>query len=133
MASPVPREHRPRLRRVWIAYWIGLFAATHWPKPPHLPGPADVSDKVVHFCLYFGLAMLGCVAARGASSGCRCRAGWGWTLRWTGVYAGYAGVDEWLQPFFGRTADPWDWVCDVAGVVCAMIAARGMLARRGPA
>lgn len=107
------RPHRSGGRGfILAAYWLLLFAATHYPRV-ELRGLPQQSDKGVHFLAYALLAWLF----------------WRW---WTGrgrpnaaaltlvVLATYAAVDEWTQSFVGRGTDPADWAADVAGAGVAV-------------
>lgn len=102
---------------MWIAYWGAAFLLTHAPlgglRGPGVPG----ADKIIHFCLYFGLAWLGVRATRPAQDGLRFRSAIGWAL----VFLVYGALDEWLQGFVGRTPSVYDWLADVAGIVVATI------------
>lgn len=110
----MPPQSKARFRqRIWIAYWLLIFTATHVPAGdlPHV-GRRHV-DKVVHFGLYMGLAVL---AGRylGVTKTVRFRHR---ALLWAGVFVAYGAFDEWLQQYTHRSMDFWDWVADVCGIV----------------
>ncbi|WP_145171616.1 VanZ family protein [Rubripirellula lacrimiformis] len=110
-------------------YWIAIFTGTH------LPAVSDFSprmnDKIKHFSAFFGLATLLCYST--TSSNLVKRFG---TI--AAVIAVYAAFDEFTQQFIpGRTADPYDFIADMAGALTAIavyIVVRWMLAsKRTPA
>ena len=114
---------RSRRWWLWVGYWIGLFVMMHVP----LPAPPEVpagSDKGLHFALYLILTLLGGRYQLGKDARTRPGA----FILWAVVFMVYAAIDEWLQPFVGRTADLIDWLADAAGV--AVGTAVLMLARR---
>jgi len=89
----------------------------------HIPIKAPVSlaggsDKLAHFVLYATLAMLGGLSLKSSSSRVR-------RIRtlavWAVVYAAYGAVDEYLQPFVGRTCSLADWVADVCGITVGTV------------
>ena len=106
--------------RLWIAYWMALFAIMHTPRQ-HLP---DVSvsyiDKVAHVTGYALLALLGGAYAQRAGV----KKGTAWYAKWLLVYALYAAVDELTQPYVNRSASVSDWVADIIGVVIAFVVVR---------
>ncbi|WP_157605169.1 VanZ family protein [Schlesneria paludicola] len=98
-----------------IGYWGVLFYATHTPLPVGLlPGQ---TDKAIHFTAYGLLAVLMMTlrATRGA---------FGWysvVMRWF-VLAAYGAFDELTQLLVNRSCDFVDWLSDVAGVTCGLLA-----------
>lgn len=94
---------------------MGLFVIMHIPKPAGISLPIGQIDKVFHFGGYALLASLCALYAR-RSSPVLTR---GWYVKWILILALYAAADEGLQPFVNRTADVFDWVADVAGVLVA--------------
>ena len=74
-------------------------------------GPDPPSDKTLHFLAYglLGLAVATTLAASGR-----------WSLRAAiialGTLAVFAVLDEVTQPWFGRQAEPLDWVYDLIGL-----------------
>jgi len=88
----------------------GIFAATSWPTPPHLPGN---SDKAVHFSAY---ALLGASVAWAS----RVRTARGAAL-WIVFVSLLGAADEWHQQFIpGRRMDARDWMADSLGAVCGL-------------
>lgn len=97
-------------------YTVALVFATHYPEPEQLLGPNPPSDKTLHLLAYGGLGLL--AAAVFAASG-----------RWspqrlaglaTGL-AAFAAIDEATQPWFGRSAEPLDWVYDLIGLAAGIV------------
>jgi VanZ family protein len=110
--------HRPkRLRNLWlwVGYWVTLFAATHVPMPSTGRVPVRYGDKILHFGLYFLLAWLGGRYLRAS----RRHVSLVLLLAWAAAYTAYAGLDEWLQQFVGRSMSLGDWVADVVGLAAA--------------
>jgi VanZ family protein len=98
---------------VTTLYWGLLIYLTHTPKPPAIAGIA--SDKTEHFLAYGLLCGLVFVTV--------------WLvrpkMRWIGAYVLafamiYGALDEWTQPWTGRTCDFWDWMCDSGGAMIAV-------------
>ena len=106
------RNIRLRLLRLWLAYWVGIFVATHLPITAKLPVPVRGGDKVAHFLAYALLTLLGgwFLCSRSVRPHAFTFAVWG------AVYAAYGAVDELLQPFVHRTSSWGDWVADLLGV-----------------
>ena len=109
--TPAPGRLLRPLVGLTIAYTLVLVFATHYPKPEDLLGPNPPSDKTLHFLAYGTLGML--AAAALAASG-------RWSPRTVAALAvglaAFAAVDEATQPWFGRSADAWDWVWDLLGL-----------------
>lgn len=104
-------------------YLLLMFAATHYPKPEQIS--PQVSDKLLHFCAYAGLAVLVVAALH-----VRRRLGWralGLTALGCAVYG---ALDELLQIPVGRHCDLWDWVADMGGVAAVLAVAGFYLALR---
>jgi VanZ family protein len=101
---------------VLLLYWAAMFIATHIPSDS-MPRQSAGLDKVFHFAAYAALAFMAGLLFRSLGQ---------WT--WRGALAIfvlgalYAALDEWLQPYFQRSADVRDWLADVAGIVCGLIA-----------
>lgn len=103
------------VRLALVVSWLGVIAtATHWPTYPAMLRTLDripYSDKPCHFLLYFIL---------------------GWVLWYRRemkatelvLVNGLAVVDEWTQPWVGRTADLTDWCADVLGLLAAIVVLR---------
>jgi len=90
--------------------------------------PIPHVDKILHFALFFLLVWLGGRYLLSPSPGNPTT-----TLGlWAAIYVGYAAADELLQAPVGRTASLADWLCDVAGILCAT-AILAAMHRRGPA
>jgi VanZ family protein len=109
------------------AYWLALFAGTHWPKLPGIDVPGR--DKTLHavaFAILTGLLLIVLTRrawlARGGPI----------ALAAVAIVAVYAAVDERTQPYAGRTCNFLDWVADLVGAVS--VALGYLLATRlGPA
>lgn len=115
-----------------LAYTGFLVFMTHYPKPQELLGKDLPPDKLLHFLAYGVLGML-------VTAAVVTRSRWSWrTAAITAVaLAGFAAIDEVTQPFFGRDAEPLDWVWDVVGLMAGLAAVAvarrlfyGSLARR---
>lgn len=116
------RFYESREIRRWslILYWIVMFTSTHWPElDEYLPyiGPYDYLDSVVHAVIYAGWIGM-----------------WWWFLSvenqrisrvvivWLlvgGVI--WAGFDELSQAIVARTPDINDFLCDLLGMVLAVM------------
>ena len=100
---------------VLVVYWLTLFIATHIP-PPRVQS-VTVSDKTMHFVAYAGLAFLLAWAVLAT------RPTWGRLIMVLLITISYGAVDEALQLMVpGRYGDLGDWVADVAGAVCGLVA-----------
>jgi VanZ family protein len=121
-------RHLLRWPRILLgAYWIALLTGTHWPKMPNIDVPGK--DKTMHVVAYAILAglLLNVMArrtwlARGVSIAAMAVA----------IVAVAGALDEWTQPYFGRTCDLFDWLADMAGAVGVSIAFLLARARRQP-
>ena len=105
------------LAAVTLAYVAVLVFATHYPKPEDLIGTSAPSDKTLHF---WPTGLSGC-SPRPRSPR---RAG-GRRPRWPDWRPDWrpsAVVDEVTQPYFGRDADPLDWVFDCIGIGGGLLA-----------
>ncbi len=113
--------------RLLLAYFLGVFILTHLPPTsiPKLSIPTTLIpiDKVVHFCIYFGLAfLLACALAlrdperRLYRTGLPIRA---YFFIWL-VLAVYGMIDETTQPITGRTFDWADWLADLTGITSGL-------------
>ncbi|HEY5927697.1 MAG TPA: VanZ family protein [Kofleriaceae bacterium] len=98
-------------------YWIALAAATHYPRV-RVPDEIPKSDKVLHFSAFAILALLFwlLLAARKRTSA---------TTVWIAalVLIPYASLDEYTQRFVGRDSDYFDWIANLAGITCVLVAA----------
>jgi len=114
MPATLQRFLRP-LAGLTAAYTGLLVFATHHPRPEDLLGPNPPSDKTLHFLAYGALGLL--AAALLAASG-------RWSPRSVAVLgvglAAFAAIDEATQPWFGRSAEPLDWVYDLIGLAAGI-------------
>ena len=108
-----------RARTLAVVYLVALFIGTHVPMDPGEFAPS-VSDKWIHFGAYAGLTVL-------------VLTGWELTIgilepkHYFAVW--FAGVlygvfDEVSQTPVGRSCDMNDWLADVLGIVCGLVAFR---------
>jgi VanZ family protein len=100
------------LRVVTAGYAIALVVATHLPR---LDVSFDLAtpvppDKFLHFAAYGMLGFLAGLVAVGTRFNWRRWFPYAWA-----AIALFALLDEATQPFFGRAAEPLDWVADVVG------------------
>jgi len=105
-------------RFLLLGYLALIFTLTHIPiKPSSLPRGV-VNDKVIHFCMFFGLAFL-----------LPLWRGWSTTFTVKQIAGGlllllaYAFADELLQIPVGRTCDIMDGVADMLGGTCGLLVA----------
>jgi VanZ family protein len=94
-------------------YWVLLFVATHYPRV-RIPGEIPHSDKIVHFGAFGLLAVLYWLFARARGLSPR----FVWVS--SAILIAYAGLDEYLQQFFGRYTDLMDFVANTIGIVVAL-------------
>ncbi len=94
-------------------YWLIIFAGTH---APTLPQAASfISDKVLHFSAYFGLAVLLCWVTQTRQ---RVWIKFGTVIV---IALAYAAFDEWTQGFVpGRQSDIKDFSADACGIFAAV-------------
>lgn len=112
----------------WLGVWAGCFVLTHIPISPAAQAPLGQGDKVIHFCFYLTITLLGgrrlkqryLEGSRTSSA-----AVWGWAF----VYLCWAVLDEWTQQFVARTPSVWDFLADAAGVLLASLWIRRSLHR----
>lgn len=113
-AGPLPAHRLAKPSRlVLIVYWVCLFIGTHTPRDSGVD--LTVTDKILHFGAYLGLAFLLALA---------------WSLRRplaarsyaiiAILLAAYGALDELLQIPVNRTCDPLDWLADVCGVAVGL-------------
>lgn len=114
-----------RARQVWLGYWAAIFILTHLPVG-EIHALRKGGDKVIHYMLFGGLALLG--GHRLWSE--RGRATTAALMGWAGIYAVYGAVDEWSQGFVGRTSSLFDWLFNMTGILTATILM--LLLRRCP-
>lgn len=112
-------------RRIWIAYWIAIFVATHLPPSSRAVQLAfRLPDWVLHGLAYAGLGALATAAMSG-----RPKAG-----RLAIVFAvllAYGGFDELTQPFVRRSCELSDWIADAIGGLAGIAAVTAFRYRRG--
>jgi len=112
-----------------VAYTALLVWATHHPKPQELLGPNPPSDKFLHLAAYGILAGLVALTLLAAGRLAPRRAAVAAL-----ALAVFAALDEVTQPlpWFRRSADPLDWVVDVAGILIGIgvVAAATVVWRR---
>lgn len=103
-------------RRALPTYWLFLFCVTHVPR---LEIPTDVPerDKAAHFVAYAILTYLLWRFAATFRPPAR-RLSFGAAA----VLLLYAGFDEFLQQFVGRSADVVDWMMDAVGIIGTLMA-----------
>ncbi|MCK4660040.1 MAG: VanZ family protein [Phycisphaerae bacterium] len=87
----------------------------HNPAPRGLALPPN-SDKVIHFCAYFALAMMGVRSAFSRQVKLDAR----WLVKWIIIYTVYCAADELLQGPVGRHPSLYDWLADIAGAAAAL-------------
>jgi hypothetical protein len=117
MGSAVhPLGRRRRRLVLWVSYWAGLFVLTHTPVVGGGRFHFDYADKLAHFVLYFVLTLVGSYylgTRRPLSSAT--------ILLWSGIFAVYGMLDEWLQQFVGRSMTLSDWLADAGGIAVATV------------
>jgi VanZ family protein len=96
------------------AYWVLLFAATHYPRV-RIPGEIPHGDKLIHFAAFGLLALLFWQFGKA-------RGPLGPRFVWiaAAILIPYAGLDEWLQQFVGRFTDLMDFIANTAGIVAVL-------------
>lgn len=123
MLRPDSPDRTAGPRTLLLAYWTLMCFGTHAPRYGPI-GLATVAgwDKLVHFVAYAGLALL----MRRATVPVPGR---GWAI--LVLCAAYGAVDELTQPLFNRTADPFDWLADTAGVLAVCVLWRVLRVAKG--
>jgi VanZ family protein len=100
-----------------IIYWPAIFFLTHTPLP-RVAYQANLSDKNLHFMVYFILVFLLWGTIKPDS-----KVTWNQPAVWIilAVTVWYGVMDEWLQGFVhGRTADVHDFFADLAGTLTSL-------------
>ena len=100
-----------------IIYWPAIFFLTHTPLP-RVVYQANLSDKHLHFMVYFILVFLLWGTIKPYS-----KVTWSKPAVWIilAVTVWYGVMDEWLQGFVhGRTADVHDFLADLAGTLTSL-------------
>lgn len=102
---------------ILIFYWLGIFVATHIPVPGWT-GKMGISDKTMHFAAYMTLALL-----LWFSTSFEKKADWKKLRPWllSAIVLIYGLVDELLQHFIRRSADPEDFAANTLGLATAMV------------
>jgi VanZ family protein len=95
--------------------------------------PVPVNDKVEHFGGFAILAMLVSISfspprSRGGVGGGAYKSVRSVAIA-LAICLAYAALDEWTQPFVGRTCDLRDWLADASGAIVGSLIAL-TLARR---
>ena len=134
--TPVQRRKFPWLTTAWLGYWGLLFIVMHIPVPKKTIPKLHVSDKTLHFVVYFLLVLLGGIVLRhrvrrGSKRGDESKLGvsrsW-WresAIRqlalWAVIYSLYGAFEEWSQQFVHRSTSLEDWYADVLGILAATV------------
>jgi VanZ family protein len=104
---------------ITVGYACVLLIATHLPPSNAVVvAAAKAPDKFWHFVAYAVLGFL----TYASDTVLRPRAAYRFMLLGAGLIL-FAVCDELTQPFFGRTAELWDVVYDVGGIVTGFVAA----------
>lgn len=127
IATNTPRTDRPTVvpPPPWRAAVTALYAAvlvlgTHLPDDHAAVTTAirlSGNDRAAHFLAFFGLATLVFGLCRVAAKPHR-------VALWLFGLAAFGAVDELTQPWFGRSAEWFDWAADLGGVVTGLLAVR---------
>ncbi|MEX2112332.1 MAG: VanZ family protein [Pirellulales bacterium] len=123
MAEPAQanRLRAPALALL-VFYWVALVFGTHWPRVSEVLH-IGASDKALHFCAYFGLAVL-----LGLNWALRGHFGWRQRGLALALIVLFAALDEWTQIPVGRDASVYDWLADGLGAITGLAACVGILA-----
>jgi len=102
---------------VLVPYFIALLILAHIPEP-ELVTRAHVLDKVIHSVVYMNLVFLLWFSINPDR-----KASWRNKTTWLIVFAAvaYGGIDELIQPYFGRTKDVWDFAANDAGIFAGLL------------
>jgi hypothetical protein len=102
---------------VLAIYWIVLFIVSHIPIP-QIVYRAQVSDKWLHFLAYINLVFLLWFSISPDR-----KVSWRNRTAWLIVFGAiaYGGIDELIQPYFGRTKDVWDFAANVVGILAGQL------------
>lgn len=111
MSAPLSPRWAHWYRRALPAYWIALFCLTHFPEL-RLGLPIPSSDKLAHVGAFGLLTFL--LWRFGETFGAQRSPRLFWIA--AGLLIAYAGVDEWLQQFVGRSADWRDFAFNLVGI-----------------
>lgn len=116
--SPTLRSRAAQVLAAGALMYTGVLVfLTHYPRPQELLGEDLPPDKMLHFLAYGVLGFL-------VTAAVVTRRRWSWrTAGLTAVaLAGFAALDELTQPLFGRSAEPMDWIWDLAGLAAGIVA-----------
>jgi len=102
-----------------LLYMAALLSVNRLPSDTRaIRAVTDVpgGDKLGHVGAYglMGLLVFGLCRVRGSGA----------TLSVGAALVTVAALDEFTQPWWDRTADPWDWAADVVGLIAGWSAAR---------
>jgi VanZ family protein len=102
---------------VLVPYFIALLILAHIPEP-ELITKVHLLDKVIHSVVYMNLVFLLWFSINPDR-----KASWRNKTTWLIVFAAvaYGGIDELIQPYFGRTKDVWDFAANDAGVFAGLL------------
>jgi hypothetical protein len=100
-----------------VIYWIALAVAAHIPIP-QVVYRAQVADKWLHFLAYLNLSFLLWFSVRPDN-----KVIWRNRLVWLIFLIAiiYGGIDELVQPYFGRTRDLGDFFANAAGASAGLV------------
>ncbi|MCF7974305.1 MAG: VanZ family protein [Phycisphaerae bacterium] len=101
-----------------IIYWPTIFLLTHTPLPK-IVHQANLSDKSLHFMVYFILVFLLWGTLKPYS-----KVAWNKPTVWIilAVIVWYGAIDEWLQGYVaGRSADVHDFYADLMGTLTSLV------------
>lgn len=117
MDSSSPRKFEAGTLWRWLlaVYWVAMLVGTHVP-PTFKAVHEEVSDKVLHFLAFAGLAWLVAMAWQ-TTTGILNRRHLRWI--WFAVML-YAMLDEVTQPPFDRDASVWDLLADALGAATGL-------------
>jgi VanZ family protein len=117
--------HWRRLTAIVLAiYWVALFGSTHIPRLP-LPTHISLFDKICHFVAFAMLALLVNLAWASRRSGLQ-PIDWRMFAKVLLVIAIYGAIDEFTQPWVGRSRELLDWLADVTGALFATLVFAGL-------
>jgi VanZ family protein len=99
---------------ILAVYWLAIAIGTHLPN--QVPSPDFISDKVMHFVAFGGLAfLLSCSLMRGAPS-------WRLALGLLAIAVCYGAIDEITQGLVPtREPEFKDWLADSFGAMSGMV------------
>jgi hypothetical protein len=102
---------------VLAVYWIALAILAHIPIP-ELVYRANVSDKWLHFLAYLNLIFLTWFSIHPDD-----KVLWRNKTMWLIFLAVvvYGGIDEFIQPYFGRTRDLTDFLANAGGIAAGLV------------